>query len=139
MSSNNSSCSSSPSSLFFYCISMRRVSSWVFHIGLIYSCGYSKKTELTFGQWRKIVSWGGAVLDVSVFLLNDLGRDTFLWMLRRSCYLDEFFFMNNVTMKGQLSSFPSCCIKNFLITLLLSPHLSQYSFRYGIDMVLGLW
>ena len=79
------------------------------------------------------------MLDISVFLLNYLGRDAFLWLLWRSCYLDELFFMNSGPLKVKDSSFPSCCIKNVLTPLLLSPHPSQYSFRYGIDEVLGLW
>ena len=36
----------------------------------------SKRTEFTFGQWRAILAVGGAVMYLSVFLLNTLGRDT---------------------------------------------------------------
>ena len=47
-------------------------------------------------------------------------------------------FINNDPMKGQVSSFPSCFINNYLTPLLLSPHPRQSSFRHGIDKVLGI-
>ena len=78
------------------------------------------------------------MLDVSVFLLNSLGRDPFFLLLQRSCSLDDFLFMNSGPLKGQVYIFPSCCIKNSLKPLLLIPHPIQSSFGYGIDEVLGL-
>ena len=58
------------------------------------------------------------------------------WM---SCSLCEFLFIYNGPLKGQWSSFPSCCINNYLTPLLLIPHPIKSSFRYGIDEVLGIW
>ena len=108
-------------------------------IGLILSYGSSNKTEFNFCPWRSIVAWGVYVLDVSVFLLESLGCDPFLWFFWRSCSLDEFFFMNHGPLKGQVSSFPSCCINNSLMPLVLSPHQIQSSFRYVTDEVLDIW
>ena len=78
------------------------------------------------------------MLDVSVFLLKYLGRDTFLLLLWSRFSLSELLFMKNVPLKGQVSSFPSFCIDNFLTTLLLIPYPRQFCFRYGIDEVLGI-
>ena len=47
--------------------------------------------------------------------------------------MDEFLFMNNGPLKGQVSSFPSCCINSYLTTLLLIPHPINSYFRCGID------
>ena len=88
------------------CVSRRWVSSWLFYIEVfIWPYGSSKRTEFTFGQLQEIVAWGGAVLDLSVFLLDYLGRDPFLWLFWRSFSLDDFLFINNDTMRVQVSSF----------------------------------
>ena len=139
LSSKNPSCSAYAYSMICSCISILWVSSWVFSIGLIWSYESSKRTDFTYGPWQAILVLGGAVLDVSVFLLKSLGRDKFLWLFWRSCSLAGFFFMNNGPQKGQVSSFPSCCIRNSLSPLLLIPHPIQSSFKYRIDEVLGIW
>ena len=129
--------------MFYSCVLILWFSSWVFYIGLIWSYGSSKRTELTFGQWKEIVSLGGAVLDVYLFLLKYFGHDTCLWLLWRilmqSCSLVDFFLMNKGPTKGQLYSFPSCYINNYITPLLLSTNPIQYYFRYGIDEALDLW
>ena len=56
-----------------------------------------------------------------------------------SYYLAEFLFMKNCPLKGKVSSITSCSINNSITLLLLSPHTIQYSLRYGIDEVLGIW
>ena len=122
LSSNDSSWLTSAPSISCSCVSIRWVPSLVFSIGLIWSYGYSKWNELTFGLWQAIVAWRGSVLGVSVFLLNPFGCVPFLWLFWRSCYLAEFLFMKNGPLKGKLSSFPSCCINKYLKPLLLSPH-----------------
>ena len=139
VSSKNSSCSNSESSMFFFFVSIRWVSSWVLCIGLVWSHGYSNQTNFNFGIRREIVAWGEAVLDISVFLLNSLGRNPLLWLFWRSWSLDKIFFMKIGPLKGQVSSFPSCWINNSLTTLLLITHPIQSTFRYVIDKILGLW
>ena len=139
VSSENYSYSTSEYSLLCYFASIRWVSSWVLSIGLIWSYGSSEKTEFTFVRWRAIVAWGGAVLDVSVFLFKYLVHDQLLWFFWRSCSLSEFFFMNNGPLKGHVYSFPSCCINIALIPLLLIPHQIQSYLRYAIDEFLGIW
>ena len=58
----------------------RWVSSWVLFIILIWSYGYSKRTEFNFCLWHEIVAWNRAELDLSVFLLEFWVRDPFLWL-----------------------------------------------------------
>ena len=60
----------------------------------------------------------------------DFSEGALLWL--------PFLFMNNGTLKGKVSSFPSYCIDNDLMIFLLIPHSIHYSFRYGIDEVLGI-
>ena len=122
VSSYNSSCSTSASSMYCYFVLIRWVSSWVFSIGLIWCYGSSNWTEFTFGLCRAMVARGGSVLDVSVFLLMSFFHDPFLWLFWGSCYLAEFFFINNGPLRGKLSSLPSCCINNYLTPLLLILH-----------------
>ena len=55
------------------------------------------------------------------FIFKSLGRDQFLCFLWRSCYLADFFFMNNVPLKGKVYIFTSCCINNYIITFLTIP------------------
>ena len=64
---------------------------------------------------------------ISVFF-EVFGLWYILWLFWRVYYMDDFIF-----------SLPSCCIKNYLTTFLLSTHLRQYYFRYLIDEVLGIW
>ena len=139
MSSNNNYCSTSSSSMPCYCVKISWLSSWVLSIGLVWSLGYSKRTEFNFCWQREILAWRGSVLDVSVFLLKTFCCDQLLWFFWRRCYLADFFFMNNGNLNGKLSGFPSCCIINSLTTLLLSPHPIHSSFRYEIDEFLGIW
>ena len=138
VSSNNYS-SSASSLLFSTCVSIRLVPSWVLSIVFIWSYGSSKRTGFAFGVLWAILDWVRAVLDVSVFLLNYLGCDPFLWFFWSSCSLDKKLFTENGPLKGQVSSFPLCWIKKYITPLLLSPHTSQYSFNYGIYEVLGIW
>ena len=77
VSSNNSSCSTSASSMFCSCVSIRWIYSWVFSTGLIWSYGFSKRTEFNFCWWWSILDIWGAVLDVSVILFKSLGNDPF--------------------------------------------------------------
>ena len=139
VSSRNYSCSTSASSIFCSCVSIRRVASCVSSIGLMWPYGYLKRKEFTFLWWREIVAWGGAVLGVSGFSLKSFGRDPFLLLFWRSFFLGEFFFLNNGTLKIQVYTFLSCCIDTYFTPLLLSPHTIQSSFRYGIDEVLSFW
>ena len=134
-SSNKSSCSTSASSVFCSCLSIRLVSSWVLYVGFIWPYGSSKRTEFIFFQWRSTLAWGGAVLYISVFLLKSLGYDPFLWLLLMGCYLVEFFFLRNGYLKGEVSSFPSCCINNYLTPLLLSsyPYLKEECIGYELN------
>ena len=127
------------SSMCYLFKSISWVSSLVFSIGFIWSCGYSKRTEFILGWLRVILSLGGADLDVPVFLLKYLGIDTLLWLFWRSFSISSCFLMNNGPLKGHYSNFPSCCINNYLNTLLLIPHEGHYYFRYGIDDVIGIW
>ena len=46
------------------------------------------------------------MLNVSVFFLKSLVRDTFLWFLQWSCYMDEFFVMKICPLKGQVYNLP---------------------------------
>ena len=138
MSSKNSSCSTSASYMFFSCVSIIWVYSWVLYIRFIWSYGSSKKTELTFGQCQAVLSWRGDVLDVWVFLLKSLGSDPVLWLSQRSCSLDNFFFVTNGTLNEQVYSFP-CCIKISLTHLFLSTHQINSYLRYRIDEFLGIW
>ena len=63
----------------------------------------------------------------------------FIFMIFLSiCSMAAFFFMNNGTLKGGVSSFPPCYITSYLNPLLLSAHPRKYSFEYGIDKVLGI-
>ena len=73
------------------------------------------------------------------FFWKSLDRDPFLWLFWRSCSLDEFLFINNGPLKGQVSSFQSCFVHDYLTPLLLSPHKIQPSFRHGIYEVLAIW
>ena len=73
------------------------------------------------------------MLDVSVFLLKSFGCDKILLLFSWSRSQAEFFFKNNGPLKGQVFNFPSCCINNYLMPLLLIPHPSQSYFRYGIN------
>ena len=136
---NNSFISTSESSMFCFCVSIRWVSSWVLYIRLICSYWSSKRTEFTFGKCRAMLSWGVYMLNLSAFLLKYFGCDPFLWLFWRVCSLDEFLFTNNDTLKGNLSNLPSCYINNYLTTLLLITHPIQSYLRYGIGEVLGLW
>ena len=43
-------------------------------------------------------------------------------LLWRPCSLADFFFMNKGPLKGQVYSFPSCCINSSLTLLFLSLH-----------------
>ena len=58
------------SMLCYTCVSRRGVSSWVLSVEFIWSYGSSNRNEFTFGQWRELLDWWGAVLDGSVFFLS---------------------------------------------------------------------
>ena len=53
-----------------------------------------------------------------------------------SCYL---FLAKQWYSESRKSNFPSLCINSYNTPLLLGPQTRQYSFRYGIDEVLGIW
>ena len=53
--------------------------------------------------------------------------------------MDDFACMYNYPMKGRFSSVLSCCINSCIIHSLLGPHPRRFSFRCGIEVVLGLW
>ena len=72
-------------------------------------------------------------------LLKFFGRDIFLWLFWKSCYLGAFSCIYNGPLKGKCSSAPLCFVNNYLTPLLLSPHPVQFFFSYGIDEVLDIW
>ena len=140
MSSKNYSCSISAFYMSCSCLLMRWVYLWVLYVGLIWSYGYSKRTDFTFGQGREILAWGGPVLlDVSLFLLNSFGHDPCLWLFLISCSMGEFLCIYIGPPKGKFSSVTSCCIKYSLTPFFLSRHPIHSSFGYRIDEVLGIW
>ena len=88
----------------------------IFH-RIVFSYGYSKRTEFILVWLRAIIALGGAQLNASVFLLKYLGLDPCLWLFWKSCSLDEFLLTNNDPLKEQVSNFLSCWINNYLTTL----------------------
>ena len=56
----------------------------------------------------------------------------------QSCSLVDFFLMNKGPTKGQLYSFPSCYINNYITPWLVSTNPILDYFRYGIDEALDL-
>ena len=72
-----------------------------------------------------------------MFLLKYLGL-IHVYYFSEGAVLWLPFYVNNGTLKVQVSSFPSYCINNYLTPLLLRTHPRQSYFRYGIDEVLYL-
>ena len=81
-------------------------------------------------------SW---VFGFIIFLLKSFEIDPCLWFFLRSCSLGAFACMYNGPIKGGFSSVQSCCINSYITPLLLIPHPRQFSFRYWIEDVLGMW
>ena len=96
-------------------------------------------TDLTFGWWHWNVDLGGPYPDVSMSLLKSCGMKLCLWLIWRSYSLLEFSFMNRLPRKGHISSLTSCFIKIYLTSLLFSPKLRQFSFRYVGKKFLDWW
>ena len=98
--STNKSSYSKSSILCFLCASIRWFSSWVLFVWLMWSYGSSKFTSFTLGWWQSIVALRVAVLDILVFF-KSFGCNLFVWLLWRSCYLDDFFIIKNGSMNGK--------------------------------------
>ena len=68
-----------------------------------------------------------------------LGFWSIFVVVLRDIFSFSTVLMNNGPLKGKISSFLSCCINNYLNNLLSRPQARQYSFRYIIYEVLGIW
>ena len=81
-------------------------------------------SDCIFGRWW---DW---FIHIIIEVFGYWPMSMIIW---RRCSIYDFFFMNNYTMKGHVSNFPSCWINSSFTPLLLSSHTRQSSFRYEIE------
>ena len=137
--SYNSSCSTSVFHVLFFCINNVSIFMSIFH--MVNTVAWVIKSDW-FHFWIRVsncILSRSFVFGCIFILLKSFGSDSCFWLFWRSCSLGFFACMYNGLLKGNFSIVSSCYINSSLTPLLLFPHTIQFSFRYGIDDVLGIW